>query len=266
MQDAELPNPDVKRKNIKDAFDILIKAGKLRVPGTKRDRIDSYLSDIKALPPFEDAMACKGRACLNCEGCDSFRYHISEVKEILNAEDVEEETEPLKAASHAIESNMRDIAAMMGAISQRTTVQFSQWEIIKFMRDAILTVLKVDIFVIKKEIKKEPLYRTELPKDVWTVLRTVMIINRMDWWLENVASQQPEKESDVFRLYLVDKRHHTYLPMQMAFPSEDGQKYLTIEEYISTLPLKQRNQILSIQNHFGSSIESTVKWTVNFQG
>lgn len=265
-ESKELPDPNEKKKNITEAFNILIGMKKLRIPGSKKDLIDKMISDPKVLAIYEDPMACKGRKCLNCEGCGSFQMMISEVREEVDREEVIEDVPPMKAAEHAVERNMQDIAAMMQQVGQRQEIQFSSWEIIKFMREAILTTLKVDIFKIKKEIKKEPLYRTEISADDWTVIRTVMIINRIEWWLDDMAAQGNKKENpDIFNIFWVDKQNRTYLPLSMSFTDKDG-KYLTIKEWVDSQPPKIRNKIMTIQNHFGSAIESQVKWTVNFRG
>lgn len=265
-ESKDLPDPNEKKKNIEGAFRILLGMNKLRVPGAKKDIVEKMISEPKILAIYEDAMACKGRTCLNCEGCGSFQMMISEVREVIDREEVIEDVPPMKAAEHAVEQNMRDTEAMMQQVGQRQEIQFSSWEIIKFMREAILTTLKVDIFKIKKEIKVPPLYKTSLSKDDWTVIRTVMIINHIEWWLDDIASSMNEKENpDIFNIFLVDKQNRCYLPLKMAFTDKEG-KYLSIKEWVDSQPPKIRNKIMTIQNHFGSSIESQVKWTVNFRG
>lgn len=264
QDDAELPNADLKSKNISDAFTILIKAGKLRIPGPKKDEIDAMVAKPKIMPSFEDNTACKGRTCLNCEGCASFQIMISEVREIIDRQEDMNEVPPMKAAEHALEQNMRDAVEMMQQISQRVNVQFSSWEILKFMRESVLTTLNIDIFKIKKEIKKGPKYTTTLSKDDWIVIRTVMIINKMDWWLQDVASQMDEKKDpNIFNLYLVDKQNHYYLPAKLSYIDKDGNG-IGLKEWLDTQPNKIRNRIMTIQNNFGSAIESQVKWTVNY--
>lgn len=263
-ESKDLPDPNEKKKNIEQTFRTLISMNKLRVPGSKKDLVEKMISEPKILAIYEDAMACKGRTCLNCEGCGSFQMMISEVREEIDKEEVIEEVPPMKAAEHAVEQNMQEISNMMQQIGQRQEIQFSAWEIIKFMREAVLTTLKVDIFKIKKEIKQGPAYKTSLNKDDWTVIRTVMIINHIEWWLDDIASQGEEK-TDIFNLFFVDKKNKFYLPLKMAFTDKDG-KYLSIKEWVDSQPPKIRNKIMTIQNHFGSSIESQVKWTVNFRG
>jgi hypothetical protein len=189
-------------------------------------------------------------------------YYLTNREEILDRAENIEEVPPMKAATHAVEEQMRDIAQMMGAIAQRTTVQFSPWEIIKFMRNSILTTINVDIFVIKNTLKNK--YKIDLKKDDWIVIRTVMIINKLEWWLDDIKSLTEKENPDIFKLYKVDKQNNSYLPICMLFPTEDG-KFMDVKQYIDSQPNGIRNKIMTIQNHFGSQIESTAKWTVNFQ-
>lgn len=262
QEDAEMPNPECKARNIKAAFDILIKTGKLRIQGAKKDEVMDFISKTKILAVYEDSVACKGRTCFSCEGCDSFRLNITEVKEILDRAENIEEVPPMKAATHVVEEQMRDIAQMMGAISQRTPIQFSHWEIIKFMRNSILTTINVDIFVIKNTLKNK--YKIDLKKDDWIVIRTVMIINKLEWWLDDIKSLTEKENPDIFKLYKVDKQNNSYLPICMLFPTEDGE-FMDVKQYIDSQPNGIRNKIMTIQNHFGGQIESTAKWTMNFQ-
>ena len=114
-------------------------------------------------------------------------------------------------------------------------------------------------------VETEPATEGVLKREDWIVIRTVMIINHLEWWLHDIkAVMDEEKAPDKFKLFLVDSQKHYYLPLQVAFPSEDGSSFLSITDYVNGLPLQIRNRIVTIQNHFGSSIESTVKWTVNF--
>jgi hypothetical protein len=259
QEDAELPNSDHKKKNIKDALRLLVDK-KFRIPGSKKDEVEAFIKDPQVMPVYEDAMPCKGRVCLACEGCDSFRMNISEVKEIVDKEENFEDVPPMKAAAEAAEANMRDIEEMMHAIHQRTNIKFSRWEIIKFMREAIKTAINVDIFVVKKDLNK--FQKTYLKNDDWIVIRTVMIINQVDWWLEDIKSL---KDKDIFYLYKVDKLNYSYLPLQMAFPLPDG-TYQSVKQFVDGQNPKVRNKIMTVQNHLGSMIESTVKWTTRYQG
>lgn len=260
---GDLPNSEEKKKNITSAFEILLKTGKLRVPGSKKDKVEDFIKNIKVLAAFEDSMPCKGRACLNCEGCDSLRMNLTEVREMIDEPENEEEIPSVKAAEHAVKKNLEEVAMMLNAATERFQIHLSPWELIKFMREAIKTTLDVDIFEVKKNLKKH--YKTCLKEEDWIVIRTVMIINQMHFWLNDVASQK--QEPDMFNLYLIDPVNKFYLPMQMAFPDPDGVgKFLSVKQYVDKLPNKIKNRVMTVQNHFGSQIDSTVKWTVNFRG
>ena len=261
-QQGDLPNPSEKKTNLTEAFNTLLRTGKLRVPGSKKDDVEDFIKDIKVLAAFEDSMPCKGRKCLSCEGCDSLRYNLAEIREVIDTPEDEEKIPPMKAAEHAVEQNLRDVAAMMAEAAGRVDIKLSPWEIIKFMREAIKLTLNIDIFEVKKTLRKH--YKTCLKEEDWTVIRTVMIINRIHWWLHDIASQKPLDKPDIFNLYLIDKANEYYLPMKLAFPDADG-KPLSVKEYVDTLPNKVRNKIMTIQNHFGSQIDSTVKWTLSFR-
>jgi hypothetical protein len=244
---TELPDPDWKAKNIKAFLNVFI--NKKHIQASNKDEVEAYIKNIKALPSYEDPVACAGRTCDNCEVCDSLRKSVCEIKEIIDKP--EEEAPILEAAKHAVEEGFKQPEEIMSK-----TIEFSEWDKIKFIRESLLKEIKIDIFKVKNDIKKN-FFIDYVTREQWFVIRTTLILNSADWWLENIA----EGKNGI--LHLVDKKDHVFLPRKMMFPKEDG-TFMDINEYIKSLNPKTRNVLLSVQNDVNSRFKSLASWTVNF--
>lgn len=258
MMKDEQPSPEQKETNIREAILMLIKMGKFNPKPWNIDKIEEIIDKPEILHPVDDSEPCKGRQCLRCEGCDSFRVNISNLRDVNEQEEDGGEEEHLEAAEHALNDAFDQMERIAGAIR----IYFSKWEITKMVRDSIMSVLDVDIFVLRSNVIKQKEY--ELDKEKWETVRLFMILCTVDNFFADISAVPKDNKYTFFN---VTPNGRYYLPGKMLFmKEEDGKvKYPTIAEYIQSLPINVCNNLKLLQEDLNSRVERLAKWTAEFQ-
>jgi len=284
ISDRALPNEDEKRENMEKAIRTLKKSGQFTPKEHVKNKIEEMISHPPVMHHIDDPVACAGRECLHCTGCPSFLAFMSELREInqLDADEVENDkapdAPPLAAAKEANNEELKKAHAFHNEL-KKSSVKYSQWDMIKFMQRAVLFIMKIDLFAIKKkmakfqkEIKEED--RVDINQEDWNIIRNFFILNEMQWWLDNMKAVGTKTDPSKFTLLLVEKQKHLYLPGKMLFVQALGttEKFSTGEtqtnvgaaDLIESFDPKVAKKLKELQVNLSDQMKSLALWDVHF--
>lgn len=268
MKDNESPNTEEKKQNISSALSQIIMNGKIHIKPWNIDEVERVIQDPPVLNQIDDPEPCRGRSCLNCTGCDSFRINVSELRELNEREEPEGEEPAVNAAEEALNDSYEEMSAHqiqqgMNQMARSMQIQFSRWDVLKFCRDAIHEHIKVDIFKMRSAVIKRQEYK--IKKSHWELIRLFLILVQQEKFFDDIYSSY---KTDECLLFQFESRGDFYAHGPMLFIKEENGKvmYPTVVDFINSLNSKDRQILNLMRENMNKAIETRIQWQQSYNG